>query len=987
MQSRLSFKAPGQHHRALVRHALTGIASRRWVYALPLVLWLGSTMPGWATVPEAFDDVQYQLRVTYDTASHTITGRVTMQTTWRGAAPLSSVYFFLPPNTLQRRDPREPAAFSDGRYPRGFEAASLTVQHVTTATHAPLHFVLQDDPSAPVGHVPDQALLHVTLPRPYAPGERLALTIVFTTHVPQAKNWGHYHGIVALDGLWYPLLVPYRQNTWLWGLQAFIQARYSLTLTTDINQQVVSSLPWTQRTTQHELQTLVGTSSLPLYRLGLSLSRHWHQSADTAHTPPLMVFSPADDASQADHLLQTMSTVLAFYQRRFALTLAAPQLTVVIHERDASWPYSAAANHLIFLSRDLVRVPSLVRKFVEYQLARNLAGQWWGLRTVYNVNTERWIGEGLTTYMALEWLDDTYGRGRTFLTWQGTWLPNFSYREQSVELAYRRLAVAQDDQLMTAPLATTPSRQDLRTIYQKKGALVYRMLHDQLGDATFQAFLQRLMEAGPVVTTDDVQRVAEAVSSQDLTWFFRQWVHERAQLDYAIDAVESTPHTTVTGQTVYMNRVHIRRLGDAMMPVMVRLIGSDGSHHDLVIPGTAAAEVVTWEHTAPVSDVQLDPERRLPDIQRLNNTAHIAYTVRPLIDFPRLDRYLIYPFVVLDSNFIDGYIPRLQLTALYLDDQAIALSVGYKETPQEISLEGDIILNRFPLQHMSTSLSFRDRESARTLTLATSLGLEESRLQQRLLANQFTLGYRVTFLEELNDYNNEPVPDAFAPDTGRLHSVVFSYQRDTRIPSVVGAPLQVFTDSLAYGYALRLDVEIASELLGSNRPDFQQVQWEVNMYPRLWNQTWLLLRLFGGWSAGTIPLQRKLSLAGIDTVRGYDYSLRFLGDRMLGGTVGLRVPILRDLRLEDPWRFFGLRGVHLGPFVDAGWVWNTDEQFADVSPRASAGLRLIAELAFGSLLRFEVAIDVAHPIDKRGRDEDGVQTWVRLQSTARGGLH
>jgi hemolysin activation/secretion protein len=217
--------------------------------------------------------------------------------------------------------------------------------------------------------------------------------------------------------------------------------------------------------------------------------------------------------------------------------------------------------------------------------------------------------------------------------------------------------------------------------------------------------------------------------------------------------------------------------------------------------------------------------------------------------------------------------------------------------------------------------------------------------------------------------------------------VVFSYQRDTRIPSVVGAPPQVFAESLAYGYALRLDVEIASELLGSNRPDFQQVQWEVSVYPRLWNQTWLHLRVFGGWSAGTIPLQRKLSLAGIDTVRGYDYSLRFLGDRMLGGTVGLRMPLLRDLRIEDPWRFFGLRGVHLGPFLDAGWVWDSDEQLDDVSPRASAGLRLIAELAFGSLLRFEVAIDIAHPIDNRGRDEEGIQTWIRLQSTARGGLH
>ena len=53
--------------------------------------------------------------------------------------------------------------------------------------------------------------------------------------------------------------------------------------------------------------------------------------------------------------------------------------------------------------------------------------------------------------------------------------------------------------------------------------------------------------------------------------------------------------------------------------------------------------------------------------------------------------------------------------------------------------------------------------------------------------------------------------------------------------------------------------------------------------------------------------------------------------------------------------------------------------------RSSAGLRLIAGIGFGSLLRFEVAVDVAYPLDERGQHEDeGVQVWVRLQSTAGG---
>ncbi|MEE9147359.1 MAG: hypothetical protein V3U27_08195, partial [Candidatus Tectomicrobia bacterium] len=64
------------------------------------------------------------------------------------------------------------------------------------------------------------------------------------------------------------------------------------------------------------------------------------------------------------------------------------------------------------------------------------------------------------------------------------------------------------------------------------------------------------------------------------------------------------------------------------------------------------------------------------------------------------------------------------------------------------------------------------------------------------------------------------------------------------------------------------------------------------------------------------------------------------------------------------------------------------ESITDVSMRSSVGLRLILGMGFVSMLRFEIAIDVAHPVDERGREEDeGVEVWIRFQSTSRGGLH
>jgi hypothetical protein len=83
-----------------------------------------------------------------------------------------------------------------------------------------------------------------------------------------------------------------------------------------------------------------------------------------------------------------------------------------------------------------------------------------------------------------------------------------------------------------------------------------------------------------------------------------------------------------------------------------------------------------------------------------------------------------------------------------------------------------------------------------------------------------------------------------------------------------------------------------------------------------------------------------------------------------------------------------LRSVHIGPFIDGGWLWDRGEAIADTRLRSGVGMRLIAGIGFGSLFRFEIAVDIAYPLDAQGRHEDeGVQVWIRFQNTAGGGIH
>src|SRR5947209_10448792 len=129
-----------------------------------LVLLLAWPLLVWAATPDAFDAVHYRVDVAYDATTHTLQGSISCTAVWRGDQVLSELYFFLPPNTLSRPDPREPAVFSDLRYPYGFDTATLTVSSVNDETQQPLVFALHDDRAVPVGRVPDRALLHVRLP-------------------------------------------------------------------------------------------------------------------------------------------------------------------------------------------------------------------------------------------------------------------------------------------------------------------------------------------------------------------------------------------------------------------------------------------------------------------------------------------------------------------------------------------------------------------------------------------------------------------------------------------------------------------------------------------------------------------------------------------------------------------------------------------------------------------------------------------------------
>lgn len=153
--------------------------------------------------------------------------------------------------------------------------------------------------------------------------------------------------------------------------------------------------------------------------------------------------------------------------------------------------------------------------------------------------------------------------------------------------------------------------------YPKTGSLLIA-LQGVLGEETFtkawKTYLQRWAYKHP--TPYDMFNTFEDVSGRNLDWFWRSWYFENWTLDQGIKSVSQQNGNL---------EVVIEDLGDAIMPVLLRITLSDGSSIDSRI---SAEEWIRGSRTATavipvdgtVSAVSIDPDNYFPDTDRSNNT-------------------------------------------------------------------------------------------------------------------------------------------------------------------------------------------------------------------------------------------------------------------------------------------------------------------------------------------------------------------------------
>ena len=152
--------------------------------------------------------------------------------------------------------------------------------------------------------------------------------------------------------------------------------------------------------------------------------------------------------------------------------------------------------------------------YTEFVVAHEVAHQWWYSLVGNDQVNVPWLDESLTNFSVVYYYENTYGRSQADLAFE-------SYIASRYEGALSR---GRDGVVFQAVADFEP--QDYGPIVYGKGAVFFYELREALGDALFLDVLQAYLQDRKykLSTPDDLLRVAEQVSGQELDPLYEQWI-------------------------------------------------------------------------------------------------------------------------------------------------------------------------------------------------------------------------------------------------------------------------------------------------------------------------------------------------------------------------------------------------------------------------------------------------------------------------------
>jgi len=144
-------------------------------------------------------------------------------------------------------------------------------------------------------------------------------------------------------------------------------------------------------------------------------------------------------------------------------------------------------------------------------LANTIAHQWWGTMVSPATRNDWWLNDGFARYSEALYVEHVAGRA--------------GFEEVTKDMSVGSLAY------VSVPLADVgkldPFSPEFQSLVTDKGGIILNMLRWVIGDDAFDKTVRTFLSQydGKSASVDDLRKVAEQASGQQLNWFFTQWLN------------------------------------------------------------------------------------------------------------------------------------------------------------------------------------------------------------------------------------------------------------------------------------------------------------------------------------------------------------------------------------------------------------------------------------------------------------------------------
>ena len=280
------------------------------------------------------------------------------------------------------------------------------------------------------------------------------------------------------------------------------------------SEQPVAPIPIADQKTKEEFTTWTFTCSKPVLPGNFAAAKYIVRTTNRGGFT-VDFYVKAGDEKWADHASDVIGKHLEYYSSKFGRYAYGNRLVVAETDEETLETYSGPG--IMFIS------PRALTSGIDEKLAREVAYQWWGQAVGLKSFDEAWLWHGLAEFSTLLYVKDN---------------ANETLYQQTIQAELEKaLAFEQSASIRNAPKQLDDQTAPYRSVVFNKGALVFNMLRQLIGEEKFDKMLRDYYakNEGKNVTLDEFEALATRTAGRDLRFFFGQWVDSTGVPEFRSD--------------------------------------------------------------------------------------------------------------------------------------------------------------------------------------------------------------------------------------------------------------------------------------------------------------------------------------------------------------------------------------------------------------------------------------------------------------------